>query len=615
MGIKHIFILVFFITLTEFLVYYIIRENSDKNIELYLNQKTQDFKTKATSSINTYNLVSRTIFNEAVNKREILALYAQANNADSAKKEAIRESLLETLGDTYRNLKEVNIRQLHFHLPDNTSFLRFHRPTKHGDNLTDFRYSVKMANKTQKIYSGFEEGRIFNGFRYVFPLLFEGVHIGSVETSFSFDAIRKELDNHDFPHTAFLIDKRIVNDKVFTSEKSNYVDSELSGQYVQERKYLHYKDKPSLKAIDVLIRPLIQNQISRYEDFTIEYNELGTPLLISFVCIKNTEGLPAAYIVGYQNDNTVNIFKKQYSISLYIALFLAPVFIILIFLYLKKAEMIRSQNSKLKQSEGKLKIANSKLVAQSEELISNNEKLFDLNNTKNRFFSIIAHDLKNPFNALIGLSKIAIEEIKDSKNQRLHQCCNLIHQTAHHSSDLLDNLLQWSRIQTGKFDFSPSTVYLESIVSNITELLDANLNVKQLKFEKDIPKDFHFQADNLMLETILRNLLSNAIKYTKPNGTIKLKASKSEGTILISVSDNGIGIDAKNLEKIFKIDSNFSTKGTNSEKGTGLGLILCKEFVEKHNGEIWAESEIGIGTTFSFTLKMPYKNMQPAKRI
>ncbi len=228
--------------------------------------------------------------------------------------------------------------------------------------------------------------------------------------------------------------------------------------------------------------------------------------------------------------------------------------------------------------------------------------LKELNSTKDKFFSIIAHDLRNPFNSILGFSELIYEMTSNQKYDNIQNYSKLLNISAKQSLNLLNNLLHWSRIQTGKIKFNPIEVNINSIIQNTLDLLKTNINEKNIQVEQIINAELNIEADKFMLSTILRNLISNAIKYSHFNDKILIKTTKKDTELIISVSDNGLGIPQKNIDKLFKIEHSISTKGTNNEKGTGLGLILCKEFVEKHNGKIWTKSQINKGTTFSFSL-------------
>lgn len=239
----------------------------------------------------------------------------------------------------------------------------------------------------------------------------------------------------------------------------------------------------------------------------------------------------------------------------------------------------------------------------AEEMLRQNEtRLIELNATKDKFFSIIAHDLKNPFNSILGFSEMLKHEAKYLENSNIGNYASLINTAATHTFSLLENLLTWSRMQSGSVKFSPRSLILSQVIQDEIILAMQAAIQKSIVLVNNVGKNLIIGADENMLKNILRNLISNAIKFTPKNGRIEVNAEENEFGFEISVTDNGVGIKPENIEKLFKIEANFSTRGTASEKGTGLGLLLCKEFVEKHGGKIQVESQQDVGSTFKFTI-------------
>ncbi len=231
-----------------------------------------------------------------------------------------------------------------------------------------------------------------------------------------------------------------------------------------------------------------------------------------------------------------------------------------------------------------------------------NEELEMANKDKDRLFSIIAHDLKNPFNIILGFSKMLKDKRHDLVANDVEKYATLINSSANQTMHLLDNLLDWSRMHRLKTVFSPREVSLKEIVHDVTSSLEDLATLKDIQMNCQIPDTLNVIADVDMLNTILRNLLGNAIKFIGQGGRISVLAKKTENEVQISVTDNGVGISQEDLTRIFVDNNNRSKKGTQDEKGTGLGLILCKEFVEKHGGKIWVESKAGKGSIFTFSL-------------
>ena len=231
-----------------------------------------------------------------------------------------------------------------------------------------------------------------------------------------------------------------------------------------------------------------------------------------------------------------------------------------------------------------------------------NQELQNLNADKDRFISILSHDLRSPFNNLLGLSEILKENIQEFHIDEIKKMAGDINKTVQCTFNLLEEILMWARTQQGKIPFNPQILGLTDICKNVLESCNLNAEAKNITINYLTTNHQIVFADNDMLKTILRNLVSNAIKFTNSDGKININAEKNSGIVTISVSDNGIGISSDNLVKLFDISEVLSTKGTAGEYGTGLGLLLCKEFVEKHGGKIWVESEYGKGSIFYFTI-------------
>ena len=240
---------------------------------------------------------------------------------------------------------------------------------------------------------------------------------------------------------------------------------------------------------------------------------------------------------------------------------------------------------------------------QTKVLQEKTEKLEELNKMKDRLFSIIAHDLKSPFNSILGLSEMIL--INDDMDQlQKRKLMNYIYKAARNTLHLLENLLSWAKTQTGQVLYSPSPITLYHELVEVKEILEASAKLKNITIELECPPDLTLPADKNMLKTILQNLISNAIKFTSANGKVRVIARAINQSCEITVSDSGTGMTKEVLEGLFKVDTHVTRGGTDGEAGSGLGLILCKEFVDYHGGEIWAESVLYKGSTFYVTLPL-----------
>lgn len=230
------------------------------------------------------------------------------------------------------------------------------------------------------------------------------------------------------------------------------------------------------------------------------------------------------------------------------------------------------------------------------------KQLIRLNTDKDRFISILSHDLRSPFNSLLGFSELLREELKDYPNEEtkimIDTICNITQKTY----ELLQDTLLWANVMSKNLTYSPVLSNTSEIISKVANILEPSANVKNITIEYNSGKESAVYADIYMLKAILRNLVSNAIKFTNKGGKIKISATHDPDATIIKVADDGVGMKPEILEKLFNITSLQSSKGTDNETGTGLGLLLCKEFVDKHNGNIWVSSKEGKGTEISFSL-------------
>jgi len=272
--------------------------------------------------------------------------------------------------------------------------------------------------------------------------------------------------------------------------------------------------------------------------------------------------------------------------------------------FIEKGEEIFWFNAKIsprRNKEGEL--SGTTIVARDiTERKQSEEQLRDLNATKDTFFSILAHDLKNPFSSLHSMSELIIRDYQDLEEEEKMQGLNNIHKSAELIYNLLENLLTWSKSQSGSIEYSPSKF-------NLSSLIEVNINLNQVPAEKkavvlssNAEDEMFAYGDREMINTVIRNLINNAVKFSNTGGTVEVEIHKGDKFFEVVVCDQGIGISEENLDKIFRIDQQYKSSGTAGETGTGLGLVLCMDFVEKNGGKIWCKSEEGKGSSFHFTL-------------
>jgi PAS domain S-box-containing protein len=244
-----------------------------------------------------------------------------------------------------------------------------------------------------------------------------------------------------------------------------------------------------------------------------------------------------------------------------------------------------------------------KLKEATNQIVSKNQKLNELNATKDKFFSIISHDLRSPLSSILNLTDLMTDETYNFSEDNIKSFSQSLHKTADSTYKLLENLLEWSRLQRGTIHFNPEKIAILDFFNSCDSSIFEKAKNKNVKLDMKYNEDLIVFADENMLRTIMRNVLSNAIKFTKPKGKVLTEVSKTkQGKVLFAVKDSGIGMPPEMISKLFDVAENVSRPGTDDEPSSGLGLILCKEFVEKHGGNIWVESEEGKGSTFYFTI-------------
>ena len=236
-----------------------------------------------------------------------------------------------------------------------------------------------------------------------------------------------------------------------------------------------------------------------------------------------------------------------------------------------------------------------------------NEEITKASIEKDKFYSVLSHDLMNPFNALLGFSEMLNDSVKNSDNKDAAEYSAIVQQSAKRIFNLLQNLLIWSRVQNGKIEFTPTTVRVNELLLDSKMILDPIAATKQIELKWNTENEITALLDKNMISSVVQNLVTNAIKFTPRGGRVNISSIAGEKDFTIEVADSGIGMDEKRLNELFRLDKNSTYKGTDNESGSGLGLIICKEFIEKHGGNISVSSQPGKGTIFVVNLPLSIK--------
>jgi two-component system sensor histidine kinase/response regulator len=565
---------------------YIYNNNSSQ----YNIQKEKEFEIGFKAVIHHFELTSNSFYSEINSDFNIVPLLKEAREADGVRKDEIRRILFAKLNPVYNQMKQNNLEYLSFFMPDNQALLRFSHPDFYGDNMKSAHSLVSAVNTTRKPATGFETGLASAGYRFVYPIFDHDQYLGCIELGVGFTGIRKELKRIFLYELRFLIDKtQLLNSTPFV-KLDKFSFSDLSEDFMYE--------KPSHTTFEMFSSQVVKNEniveFNKKEKRGIEENlstkrTFGQSSKLSggdfyalFYAIKDANKNTAAYIIAYAKDSTTLAYKYDY----YIILVAGSIFILLIILLMgfiySKNLIIRQSNAQLLHSEKQLK---------------------EMNAAKDKFFSIIAHDLRNPFHGLVGLTQVLVEDGDTIDPERTRKFHRLIYDSAKQGYQLVLNLLEWTRAQTGRLIISPEKIQLALLIDENYMLIKNSAESKHIKIVIRVDNTLYVLADENMLSTVIRNLLSNAVKFSYPGSEVLVTAQMAGNMAEITITDFGIGMEKSVTENLFKIEVSQSSAGTEGEQGTGLGLILCREFVEKNKGTLTFTSEPGKGS--SFTVLIP----------
>lgn len=542
-----------------------------------LDERTRELEVAYQSVTSTMAATPELFYAQIADDPEVTRRVHAANTADAGGLRRLNRELLSYLQDDYAILEELDFRQLHFHLADNRSFLRFHRPDRYGDDLTDVRATVRVANATQTPTQGFEEGKIYNGFRFVYPLFHDGEHVGSVEASISYKLIISRMQSSHPLVYDFILSSEVIERSLFEDELHNYETGGFSSQFARET---GFAPPDTAEALGVDFSRVVEEgsnseeliqSLESYRTVSIPLTVEGVPLAVSLLPLHTYAGPPVAFIIGYSRLDEMATLRLFFGI-LGLVLVVLSTLAYLLFL---------------------------RITRQRERLLAVSQDLQRTSHTKDRFFSIVSHDLRGPIGSLAGLSDMLREELQEDAtvSASTYELAEMIAEGAENSSQLLLDLLDWSRSQRGDIGFQPAENSCDRIVEEQMAILRRTAMDKGITLGNE-SGDVVIIADEYMLKVIIRNLVSNSIKFTPEGGSVTVKAERRPQGTSLFVTDTGVGMTDEQQTAIFDLSVKSSTKGTRAEAGTGLGLTVCQEFVQKHHGTMSVDSQVGAGTTF-----------------
>lgn len=582
------FVLTFLVL--ELVLVYLAVDYYNKNEHTYVLQKEEEFKIGLQAVFHRFEAVSDNLRAEFVADTLVSGWIKEARDAGPDGQAVLRQKAALHLQQLKEKMNANLIQTFNVYFSDNSSFLRLTEPDMYEYNAGIAPSLVAQANLTRNRQSGFETGPASAGFRYVYPLILDSLYIGCIETGVDFFGIRQGLKKI-FPYEfRFLINKDYLISKTPFARLENFRMSDISEDFLYEKptQLLFERDtaKPRVSNDRIIefnkqsrksIRPKLQKQLTFGESSRLE----SGPLFALFFKIQSPDSRDLAYVVAYSNDSTIEGFQLYLSFIIFVGTLALLAICILLFFLFRNYQTIRDKNRELEAARASLE---------------------ESNLAKDKFFSVIAHDLRNPFHGLVGLSQVLVEDYEVMDKEKIKRFHNLVYQSAKQGYQLVLNLLEWTRTQTGRMTFAPEKLDISRIITDNIRLAQSIAASKNIKIINQTEPGLLVEADYNMIHTVFRNLLSNAIKFSHIGGEIVVDSKHDDKHIRIEIRDNGTGMDQKTLDNLFKIDISQSSTGTQGETGTGLGLILCKEFISRHKGSISVKSEKGKGAVFSVSL-------------
>lgn len=585
----HLLILLFLIT--ESFSAWIIWQNYQKNHQVYIKKNTREFEIGLTATLHHFEEVAIAMLSETTPNTKtktcdsaILLLTVQPDSGKLVAKKL--------LGDIYSKLLHRGFKGFTIINSQREVMLRMHNPGYFGDTITTLNSLLDSVDWSGNNITGFYAGGTAAGYCIALPAGNKQNDRGFVILSIDNVALQQEMKKI-FPYEyVFLINKESVLQTTPYPMLTGYTFSDLSVDYFYEKSDRDL-NRPGMKQYIAQSEIVLFNKINKREiekgliknlPFGLNAKtSTGNSYTGLFFPVAGPDKNTVAYIISYSSDATLSDYLKDTFIILIISTLLIALVFTFILFSISTFRQLKEKNWKLAESE---------------------KQLQELNLSKDKFFSIIAHDLRNPFHGLVGLAEVLTEDFDAMPPEKARKFHQLIYDSSRQGYQLVNNLLEWTRMQTGRVSYQPEKLNLNRLIDEVTGQLDLMLGSKQITIEKDMAPALFVWSDYQMTSAIVRNLLSNAIKFSYPGHSIALKSTRTADFAQISITDTGVGMDKDTCAGLWRIEISHSSKGTAGEPGTGLGLILVHDFIERNGGTISVKSEPDKGSTFTFTLPL-----------
>lgn len=559
-----------------------------RNLQNFILNEEREIESDFTRHSRSLQEISALMYTTIINTDEVIDVYKKAHYADVSEQKVIRKKLWELLKDDYAVLHRFRIQQLHFQLPDNESFLRFHKPKQFGDSLIGIRPTIEYVNRTHRAISGFEEGRIFNGFRYVYPLFDRTKsYIGSVEISSSALSYKEAYELDQKQELDIVMRADVVEEKVFKSEQSNYIPYRLNPAFRLERDMDTYdRQKQTFRTHNEYLNLFGQQadviqKMGAMKKFSVYGIFHGRYILATFLPLKNViTGEKVAYAIIFRESEYLKNAFRGFIFESFLAVVAA--FILTLVYYFVQLRLIVQQE-----------LEKALIMAK------------EANIAKDTFLSSMSHELRTPLNAIIGFSQILM--VKPDISNGVKGFIEKIHISGKNLLTLVNTILDFSKIESGKMDIMIESFEIQELIDEVKILVESIALKNNITLSLELSKPINIYADRQLIKQVLVNLLTNAIKFSPDFSSIELEYRHANGFEVFVVHDHGVGIPNDQIASLFDPFTQIREHQNEAIKGTGLGLAIVKKIMELHNGKVWIESVLGKGS--SFFIALPNKKL------
>jgi len=616
--IRIIFWISLFFVLINTAVYYITTVNKDQRVEVELNSHVKDLEDHYKILLHYQNRISDAIYESSILDPRVLEIIEESQeNISESHLNNLREELNTRLQPSFETMKKKGVSIFLIALPNNQAFLRLHKPTKFGDDLSSVRHSITRVNKQRKIIRGFEQGKVSHAMRNLYPIITKaGKYIGVIDIGFDSALIEDDISSLSGVHSHFLVHKNIFTPKVWEKNifKVNYMQSAEHKDFMLTLNAHHSEEKCIIGAKNNILENIkdeVRLKMDIGEKFAIySVEDLDNVNVITFFPIKNIiNQKTSAWFISYRKSPFIATTLKARLIMSFIIFLSSLLLSYFIYRVLKQKyildKRILEQTQELKDSNKKLKNFNKKLEEhvdlRTKELLEANKKANVALKAKSEFLANMSHEIRTPLNAILGFVGFLKEDTKGKKSEKY---VDIIDNSSKTLLNIIEDILDFSKIESGKLEIDKVDFNTRAEFEVITHLFDAKCLEKNislsLNMDKNLPEIIN--TDPFRIKQIISNLLSNAIKFTGEGKRVEINIHYEDTLLHISVLDQGIGIQKEKLEHIFEAFNQEDASTTRSYGGTGLGLSISRELVRLLGGTLEVKSEVNKGSEFSFII-------------